>query len=215
MKKILTITFSAIIIFSSIHGQEKQNGITRAYGYVGYGGAMFSGEGYNFGLSIEVNKAWIGTIGQLNAKRKASAPSDANFEHSGWSGSSISHPIAETRFTYISFGRTFPAARSAAFILDAGVGLASGQDFNYYYRHGGTLGPGEQVIPGASSNYTVTKTDRKAVGVIVRGGLDAPIVKGIGMGFDIYYNYCGGGISDNIGFIFRINLGYLPHAIKQ
>jgi hypothetical protein len=96
-----------------------------------------------------------------------------------------------------------------------GAGLASGQDFNYYYRYGGRLGPGEQVIPGASNNYTVTKTDRKAVGIIVRGGLDAPIVKGIGMGFDIYYNYCGGGISDNIGFTFRINLGYLPHTIRQ
>jgi hypothetical protein len=28
---------------------------------------MFSGESYNYGLSIEMNKAWIGSIGQLNA----------------------------------------------------------------------------------------------------------------------------------------------------
>jgi hypothetical protein len=115
----------------------------------------------------------------------------------------------------VSFGQAFPSKRNAAYILDAGVGLASGQDYNYYYRFGGRLGAGEEVVPGASTNYIVTKTDRKAIGVKVRGGLDAPIVKGIGTGFDFYYNYCGGGISDNMGFTFRLNLGYLPKAHWQ
>jgi hypothetical protein len=42
---------------------------------------------------------------------------------------------------------------------------------------------------------------------------------GAGMGIDFFYNLCTGGISDNVGLSFRLNLGYMPrngkNALKQ
>jgi hypothetical protein len=130
----------------------------------------------------------------------------------GWFGPFDTHPNADSKFTYLSFGRYYPKSRKISYILDGGLGIAKGQDFNYYNR--GTPKNGEQIVYGASSNYVVTKTDKTAIGAIARAGMDWAFSGGAGMGFDFYYNYCGGGISDNVGFNMRLMIGYMPRPPK-
>jgi hypothetical protein len=220
MKNILLLAATIFISFSSIQAQErKENKINRFYLFGAAGPAFFSGGAVSIGLSAVVDKKWIASLGYMAAVRNASAPSDMNvYQITGWFGGYDTHPTAETKFTYVSFGRYYPASRKLSYILDAGVGLAKGQDFNYYDRSV-TSKTGEQIIPGASSNYTVTKTDRTSFGAIARAGMDWAFSGGAGMGLDFYYNYCGGGISDNVGLSFRLNLGYMPrngkNALKQ
>ena len=219
MKNILLLAATIFISFSSIQAQEKkENKINRIYIFGAIGPAMSKGFASTVGISTVVNKKWIASLGYLNATRDASAPSDADFTVTYnsffWGSFSISnHPTAETKFTYLSFGRYYPATRKISYILDAGIGIAKGQDFNYYDRSV-TAKNGEQIIPWASSNYTVTKTDRTSFGAIARAGMDWAFSGGAGMGFDFYYNYCGGGISDNIGFNFRLMVGYMPRPPK-
>ncbi len=201
-----------IISFTILQAQNKETKINRIYLFGGGGPALFSGASGTLGISAVVNKKWIASIGYLYATRNASAPSDANFTISRyslfWGDYSInSHPEAETQFTYLSLGRYYPTSKKISFILDGGIGLAKGQDFNYY------------KIPGASTNYTVTETAKTAVGFIARAGMDWAFSGGAGMGFDFYYNLCTGGISDNVGLSFRLNIGYMPrngkNALKQ
>lgn len=220
MKNILLLTVSMIIGFSTLQAQEKnENSVSRFYVFGAAGPAVFSGYSSSIGLSAVFNKKWIATIGHLNASRNASAPSDANFRVTQsyfWGLYDLTtdhHPVAETKFTYLSFGRYYPATRKISYILDAGIGIAKGQDFNYYDR-GVTLKNGEQIIPGASSNYVVTMTDRTSFGAIARAGMDWAFSGGAGMGFDFYYNYCSGGISDNVGFNIRLMIGYMPRSPK-
>ena len=223
MKNILLL--AAIFIFSitSLQAQNNETKINRIYVFCGGGPALFSGVSGTLGISAVVNKKWIASIGYLSASRNASAPSDANFKKSSltwfWGSSVINyHPNAETQFTYLSFGRYYPTTKKVSFILDGGIGLAKGQDFNYY-EYNAQLKPGEFVIPGVSSNYIVTETPSSAVGFMGRAGMDWAFSGGAGMGFDFYYNLCTGGISDNVGFNIRLNLGYMPrngkNALKQ
>lgn len=221
MKNLLLLTVSMIISFTTLQAQEKkENKINRIYMYGGGGPALFSGASGYLGISAVWNKKWIATIGFLDANRNASAPSDATFNKTridflGLRLATIDHhPTAETKFTYLSFGRYYPASKKISYILDAGIGIANGQDFNYYDRGGSTKG-NETIIPGASSNYTVTMTDRTSFGAIARAGMDWAFSGGAGMGFDFYYNYCGGGISDNVGFNMRLMVGFMPRSGKN
>jgi hypothetical protein len=218
MKNILLLAATILLCISSLQAQNKETKINRIYLFGGGGPALFSGASGILGISAVVNKKWIASVGYLYATRKASAPSDANFTvyRSSWFWGDFSinyHPVAETKFTYISLGRYYPATRKLSYILDAGIGIANGQDFNYYNRNM-TSRTGEQVIPRVSSNYIVTQTDKTAIGAIGRAGMDWAFSGGAGMGFDFYYNYCGGGISDNVGFNMRLMIGYMPRAPK-
>jgi hypothetical protein len=224
MKNILLLAATIIISTISLHAQKNETKINRIYMFGGGGPAFASGSFGTLGISAVVNKKWIASIGNLNATRKASAPSDAQFgkivtlSFDLFSVTADFHPVAETKFTYLSFGRYYPSTKRVSFILDGGIGLAKGQDFNYY-KLGSTIKPGEVLSPGVSSNYTVTETPKSAVGFIARAGMDWAFSGGAGMGFDFYYNLCTGGISDNVGLTFRLNLGYMPrngkNALKQ
>jgi hypothetical protein len=215
MKKIIILTTVALICSSSINAQESNSKISRFYGFAAGGPAFFTGVSGNLGLSAIMNKKWIASIGRLNASRHASAPSDFMPTIStGWFlGAFDSYPIAETKFTYLSFGRYYPSSKTVSFILDGSIGVAKGQDFNYY--NGGTPKNGEQTVYGVSANYLVTSTDRTALGLMGRAGMDWAFSGGAGMGLDFYYNYCGGGISDNVGFNLRLMIGYMPRSSKS
>ncbi|HSF46254.1 MAG TPA: hypothetical protein VLA58_09590, partial [Chitinophagaceae bacterium] len=204
MKKILFLT-ATIISIASLQAQKKETKLNRIYMFGG-GGLAFSDGGFGtLGISAVLNKKWISSIGYLKAHREASAPSDAEFRKAVtlfWGTGSYTvdfHPEAETQFTYLSFGRYYPSSKRVSYILDGGIGLAKGQDFNYY-KTVTTLKPREVLIPGASNNYTVTETAKTSVGFIARAGMDWAFSGGAGMGFEIFYNLCTGGISDNIGF---------------
>jgi hypothetical protein len=223
MKNILLLAAAIVLSVTSLQAQESQAKVNRIYVYGGGGPALFSGLSGSLGVSAVINKKWIASIGYLDASRNASAPSDANFNKSSltwiWGPSVIDyHPTAETKFTYLSFGRYYPATKKVSYILDGGIGLAKGQDFNYY-EYNSPLKPGEVLIPGASTNYTVTETAKSSVGFIARAGMDWAFSGGAGMGIDFFYNLCTGGISDNVGLTFRLNLGYMPrngkNALKQ
>jgi hypothetical protein len=224
MKNILLLAATIFFSIVSLQAQQNDTKVNRIYLFGGGGPALFSGGSGTLGISAVVNKKWIASVGYLSAFRNASAPSDANFTVSASSlfgfGSFIdgNHPLAETKFTYLSFGRYYPATKRVSYILDGGIGLAKGQDFNYY-KFNAPLKPGEVVVPRASTNYTVTETAKTAVGFIGRAGMDWAFSGGAGMGIDFFYNLCTGGISDNVGLSFRLNLGYMPrygkNALKQ
>lgn len=226
MKNILLLAAAIVLSFTTLQAQNKETKINRLYVFGGGGPAFFSGSAGTLGLSAVVKKKWIASVGYMSANRKASAPSDmnvytdelatfiANFFTAGLAGTSDTHPTAETKFTYVSFGRYYPTGRRVSFILDAGVGLAKGQDFNYY--QGIVSGkPGEEILYRVSSNYTVTKSESTAVGFMARAGMDWAFSGGAGMGFDFFYNLCTGGISDNVGINFRLNIGYMPRNGKN
>jgi hypothetical protein len=224
MKNILLLAAVILLSISSLQAQNMETKINRIYVFGGGGPALFSGGSGNLGISAVVNKKWIASLGYLSAFRNASAPSDANFRKSEFlfwgTGSYLTdhHPVSDTKFTYLSFGRYYPSSKKISFILDGGIGLAKGQDFNYY-EYNQSLKPGERVIPGASTNYTITETDKTSLGFMARAGMDWAFSGGAGMGIDFFYNLCTGGISDNIGLTFRLNLGYMPrngkNAMKQ
>ena len=226
MKNILLLAAAIVLSVTSLQAQENDMKINRIYVFGGGGPAFADGGFGNLGISAVVNKKWIASIGYLDANRNASAPADmnvytdelttfiTNLFTAGLAGTTDTHPTAETKFTYVSFGRYYPTGRRVSFILDAGVGLAKGQDFNYY--QGPVSGkPGEEILYRVSSNYTVTKTESTAVGFMARAGMDWAFSGGAGMGFDFFYNLCTGGISDNVGLTFRLNLGYMPRSGKN
>lgn len=224
MKNILLLAAILFLSSTSLKAQENESKINRFYVFGGAGGALFEGSATNIGVSAVINRKWIATIGHLNAERRASAPSDVIFRSSEYllwifPVSENHHPIAETQFTYLSFGRYYPSTKRVSYILDAGIGLAKGQDYNYYQWGTTSLKGGEQIIPGASNTHIVTTTDRTSLGIIARAGMDWAFSGGAGMGFDVYYNLCTGGISDNVGINFRLNIGYMPrkgkNAMKQ
>jgi hypothetical protein len=220
MKNILYLAAVIVLSITSLQAQNKETKINRLYVFGGGGPAFFSGASGTLGITAVVNRKWIASVGYLSATRDASAPSDADFrksEYIFWGAISFEvdyHPEAETKFTYLSVGRYFPVSKRVSFILDGGIGLAKGQDFNYYQSFT-TLKPGEVLLKGASTNYTVTQTDKSSVGFIGRAGMDWAFSGGAGMGFDFYYNLCTGGISDNVGISTRFNLGYMPRKGKN
>lgn len=226
MKKICLITLIsfAILSFSTLQAQEKKTKINRVYMFGTVGPFIGDGTATSYGLSGVINNKWIVTYGKLYAKRNSTLPPDFKLEvyEVPWYLLIILpveqyydfRPEDETRFTYASFGRYYPVSRKISFILDGGIGIAKSQGANYY-KPGQIIKSGENIVPGVSSNYIVTKTEKTSIGGIVRAGADWAFSGCAGAGLDLYYNANMGGIKDNMGFNLRLMLGYMPRPAKK
>lgn len=181
--------------------------LTRFYTFGSGGVETKEGLAYQFGASSIWNNKWIVSAACLNAVRNADLPSDFKV-HSGTGYPGLeyeTYPRAETRFFYVSAGRYFRYSRRIHFILDAGVGISNGDLLRF--KQGRSSDPREHKY---SPNYSVSYSEGKAMGSIVRTGIDVSMANFTGMGFDLYFNYNGGGLPNHFGLNVRLMFGHVP-----
>jgi hypothetical protein len=224
VKNIILLTVLIFISLTSIQAQGNQKKINRVYMFGSLGPSIGDATGSSYGISGVVNNKWIASLGRLHSIRNASLPSDFQLAvyEVPWLILILLpidpyydyRPEEEVRFTYASFGRYYPLSRKISFIIDGGVGVAKQQGFKFY-KPTERVKNGENIIPGVSSNYTVTSADKTSIGAIARVGADWAFSGGAGMGLDLYYNANMGGISDIGGLNIRFMVGYMPRRPKN
>jgi hypothetical protein len=201
MRRLILVAMSTLV-FVAANAQ-----LTRAYTFASGGVETKEGLAYQFGASSIWNNKWIISAAYFNAIRNADLPS--NFKvHSGTGYPGLeyeTYPQAETRFIYVSAGRYFRYSGRINFILDAGVGISNGDLLSFKQGRSSDLQDNKY-----SPNYTVKYSSKTAMGSIIRTGVDVSLANFTGMGFDIYYNYNGGGLHNNFGLNIRLMLGHLP-----
>jgi hypothetical protein len=201
MKKLILIAMSTIA-FASLKAQ-----LTRAYAFGSGGVETKEGLAYQFGASSIWNNKWIITASYLNAKRNADLPSDFLVHRgTGYPGLEYeTYPLAETKFLYLSAGRYIRYSRRIYFILDGGLGISNGDLLSFTSGRSSDLRENKY-----SPNYTVKYSNKTSMGSIIRAGVDVSLANFTGIGFDLYYNYNGGGLHNNFGLNVRIMLGHVP-----
>lgn len=198
MKNIFLIT----LISCSLVTAEAQ--ITRAYAFGSGGVAVEEGLACQFGTSVVLGHKWIITAGYLQAKRNADHPSDFSvYSGTGYPGFEYeTYPPANTKLLYASAGRYIRYSRRISFIMDAGLGVSRGDVLSF--QKGRSR---EHTENRYSPNYSVQYSDRTSIGSIMRAGADVLVARSAGIGFDLYYNYNGGGLQNNFGLNVRLMLG--------
>lgn len=201
MRRLILFAMSTMV-FMAANAQ-----ITRAYVFGSGGVEIKEGLAYQMGVSSVVNNKWIISAAYLNAKRNADLPSD--FEvHSGTGYPGLeyeTYPQAETRFLYVSAGRYFRYSRRIHFILDAGVGVSNGDLLSFKQGRSSDLQENKY-----SPNYCVSYSSKTSMGSIIRTGVDVSLANFTGIGFDLYFNYNGGGLHNNFGLNVRLMFGHVP-----
>jgi hypothetical protein len=215
MKKLIFLSFLVLIVLQPVLAQKKME-LTKIYVQAGAGGSTKNGFSAQLGLRSVFNNKWTFTASAMYLEREAQAPGDYVGYSSGswWMGDYYHnefHPIARTDFYYLSAGRFFPLLRSVYFTVDAGLGMANGQEFSYI-RTNGTLNSSYDY--SYSPKYAVKSTDKSAFGGIIRTGFDWAFSGIAGIGIDAYYNYNTGGINDNLGFNIKLIVGWMNRGRK-
>jgi hypothetical protein len=180
--------------------------ITRAYAFGSGGVATGEGLAYQFGTSVVLENKWIITAGYLNAKRNADHPADfSTYSGTGYPGFEYeTYPPATTKLLYASAGRYIRYSKRIRFIMDAGLGVSSGDLLSF--EKGRSR---EHKENRYSPNYSVKYSNQTSIGSIIRAGADVLFARSAGIGFDLYYNYNGGGLQNNFGLNVRLMLGHL------
>ncbi|HEX5667738.1 MAG TPA: hypothetical protein VFX73_02980 [Chitinophagaceae bacterium] len=201
MKRLLLIAMFSIAIATA------QAQLTRVYAFGSGGVEANEGLAYQFGGASVWADKWIISTAFLNVKRNADLPSDFKV-HSGTGYPGLeygTYPQAETKFLYASAGRYIRYSRRIHFILDAGLGMANGDVLSFRQGRSPVLQENKY-----SPNYCVTYSDKTSIGSIIRAGVDVSLANFTGIGFDLYYNYNGGGLHSNFGLNVRLIMGKTP-----
>jgi hypothetical protein len=207
LEKTVTMRSLILIAMSTIVFITAKAQLKRVYAFGSGGVETKEGLAYQFGASSIWNNKWIISAAFLNAKRNADLPSDFKV-HSGTGYPGLeyeTYPQAETNFLYASAGRYIRYSRRINFIIDAGLGISSGDVLSF--RQGRSADLQENKY---SPNYCVTYSIKTSIGSIIRAGVDVPLANFTGIGFDLYYNYNGGGLHSHFGLNVRLMLGKIP-----
>lgn len=103
----------------------------------------------------------------------------------------------ESGFTYLAAGRYFGKGTGVGGFVELGAGLSNG--YYWSFERDATM-----ILGG---NYTTKQIDDNGFGALVRAGVDCPVTSWFGLGFDFFYNYNGGQLSDNVGLGMRLMFG--------
>ncbi len=201
MKRLILVAVSTLVFISA------KSQLTKAYAFGSGGVETKEGLAYQFGASSVWTNRWIISAAYFKARRNADLPSDFKV-HSGTGYPGLeyeTYPQAETRFLYVSAGRYFRYSKRINFILDAGVGISNGDLLSF--KQGRSTDLQENKY---SPNYSVTYSSKTSMGSIIRTGVDVALANFTGVGFDLYYNYNGGGLHNNFGLNVRLMFGYMP-----
>lgn len=193
MKRILTTT-ALLLAFLMTHAQEKSPKFTRIYGF-GSVGVSIVGVSAELGGRAVLKDKWCFSAGQLSGAINAKTPSDYT---PGVLDVLFLTPLTmqnESKFTYLAAGRYFGKGTSVGGFVEVGAGISGG--YYWSFEKGGVLG----------GNYNTKKIDDNAFGAMIRGGVDCPLTSWLGLGFDLFYNFNGGQLSDNLGLEMRLMLG--------
>ena len=180
--------------------------ISRAYVFGSGGVAVGEGLTYQVGTTIVLDHKWIITGAYMHATRNADHPSDfSTYSGTGYPGFEYeTYPPATTKLLYAAAGPYIRYSKRISFFFDAGLGISKGDLLSF--EKGRSR---EHKENRYSPNYSVKYTSQTSIGSIIRAGTDVLIARSVGMGFDIYYNYNGGGLQNNFGLNVKLLLGYL------
>lgn len=122
-------------------------------------------------------------------------------------------PPKKVRFSSIAFGLFHSFNPSLSITADAGIGIATTEQFGFTKTTGPTTMRGDYA--DYYVNYAVSPANFSHVGGIVRVGFDWAFSSFAGLGVDGYYNYNSGGIGSNSRVNIKILVGWMNTPKKN